>query len=541
MENGLLRLPNELLAEIMTSPELDLDTLLNAALSSRRLHAITLPVYLTRSKIPDPTTISNLVITPGRRAHPLSGLQVSLSIVPFIQKLFCTFPDPLSEINNLYNQIRGVRNVIYNLTAVGEVTLVMDTVNYGNVIGTDAKLTEWSHTIEALLNAIIERSCQSLTLRLGRFMMHSYHMSHDDDHPSFTGIPASEGYGRHPLAVEPTERDNTMTRDHSPVIRGPGWRFYRPPHQGATVVLTHLSREGQSSSNLKHLSLQSSILLLPPCSSWTMSVLQHSPISRLEFTSVLVAGGIWSAMLPLITERVPNLSELSITDCEAILPVDLLGCLLRLPYLTNFSYETRTHHPCGASPVPAFQNLRTLRAPPKWVSHFLKPTSSLPMLSTLIICALDRLLAAGLSPLYALHETLSDLQGRTPISSITLEAYVGNTPFQWVSKDLEAAPLLNHDLLSTFQGTVTFVLEGRNPFPQQIDLVVRWLALFPAFRHLSVRRERGFYGFQCDLVGDDSLQTSALLRPAMIQSFPCVEKLTVYDIPYDLTPDSDDC
>jgi hypothetical protein len=314
----LLDLPNELILLILGHPDLPSVSLLCLSMLCRRLHNIALPLYFQMHGMDDPAQNSNVTMRDDRR-DPISALQMAL-FIPAVHKLSCSFPHYEKSIRPLFPHIRRLRVLISRLAFVREATLILDTP--GSFCGTTGDGVEmWAFEFGELLNTILKRGCTSLTLRYGMFFSEAYELS-----PNRLGGPvkAFRNAVRHMLPPD----------NPSIVVPGEGWEIWG---MGAIAVPMELDAEGCSASALTRFRIESSILLIPPCFSWCLSALRHSPITTLEFFGITLPHKIWSAVLPPIANLVPALTSLSLTNLYGISGIDILLFLAKLPRLKTLT------------------------------------------------------------------------------------------------------------------------------------------------------------------------------------------------------------
>lgn len=358
---GLLDLPNELLLAIM-GQGLSIE-LYHLACCSRRLNHLALPIFLARHRIPYPTEESNIIFptrqtTEPRKIDSLAALQISISIAS-VKKLSCRFPAVPHSPFYPAEQLERLSRLVQRLERVEEVTLIMDGRDrYMGLTGDDAMLAHWSGLFGGLLNLLLERSCKYLCVRNGTFLTQTYELC------------TSEKLNQSPLC-------SALVQGMAGSMMGPGWQYRRVPDQGKEVLFARVTPQARLACTLEELVIQSPILLLPPCSHWTLSAMECSPITRLAFSKVVLTTAIWSVTLPCIAKALgTRLCELSIDTCPGISPEALMDFLAELPELRILKLDRSLSvvHPTMANSLrhPVLPRLHTLDAPSDYIAFLLR-------------------------------------------------------------------------------------------------------------------------------------------------------------------------
>ncbi|KAJ7682589.1 hypothetical protein DFH06DRAFT_298808 [Mycena polygramma] len=465
-------LPNELLLLILGHPDLPSEVLLNLSMLCRRLNYLALPIYFDKHGMKDPAENANLTLRLDNR-DALSALQMAL-FIPAVIKLSCLFPDYETSLRRLFPHICRLRALITRLDFVRQVTLVLGASgSFCSATGDGAET--WALEFGKLLNIILKRGCTSITLRYGTYFSKAYEL-----HPHRAG-PAN--------ALKSAVRNLLPGRPHPvPLV---GWEVLQ---MTAGLIPMELDSEARSSTTLTHFSIESAILLTPPCFSWALSALRHSPITNLEFRGVTLPHNIWSAVLPPIANCVPALTELKLSDLYGLSGVDILLYLTKLPRLriltvgyTEYSRHVQSSFP-DSGPVPKLHELTHLHAPSPLVYHLLRK-NALPNLASL--CITPRRLIMGFRGIRHIGRSVSDIVRRLEkfklAPTISLEIHCGGDSEAEMAADL-AAPLAPGEELTRALQAITrlIVYCGTEIATAELGTLARWIARFPTLLHVAL-------------------------------------------------------
>ncbi|KAJ7904727.1 hypothetical protein B0H14DRAFT_3122674 [Mycena olivaceomarginata] len=421
----LLDLPHELILLILGHRDLPSEALLSLSMLCRRLHNLALPLFFEIHGMEGPAQNAKVTMLDGGR-DGVSALQMSLSI-PAITKLYCPLPH-YDTIPPLFSHIRRLRVLIARLAFVHEVTILLDTP--GSFCGASGDGVEtWALEFEDLLNAILKRGCTSLTLRYRRFFSEAYQLR-----PT-------------PILARPVHAFRNAVRHILPDISSPdgdAWAMWQKTADAGTTVWMELDAEGCSASTLTHFRVESSILLIPPCFSWFISALRHSPLTTLEFFGVTLPHQIWAAVLPPIAALVPALTALTLSNLYGISGTDILLFLAKLPRLTSLTV--------GYTELIMAIGLRGVR-------HIGRSLSDI----------VHRLQKHGLSPV------------------LSLEIQRGRDSDAEMAEDLALAP--GEELLKSLSAITRLIVynESSDLTVRELETLARWIARFPALLHVSLR------------------------------------------------------
>ncbi|KAK0204631.1 hypothetical protein DFS33DRAFT_1382550 [Desarmillaria ectypa] len=362
----LLELPNELLYKIFGEhfDEDQVPQLFTISLTCERLHDICLTQYLSRFGISHPTETCSFTLRNVTELRPdaISGLRVAL-FVPSIRHLVCTFDDALPESEapspaTIITTVRRLQSLLLKLKSVKKITLRFRgrDWNSGSVNVTDTLLASWTSAIGDLLNLALEKSCTYLCIVDGKVMNYAYQFSR-----------AGRGYP-----------SNVLTTSKRTAIRGPDWIFRRVKMGTSTILVD----EAIIPNELHSLDIQSSMLLLPPLSQWTLSVL--TVITSLTISHISLAGHMWTALLPTVAQYASGIEELCVAVCPDITIDDLIAFLALLPKLRTLTLSDEEQYiPGPSAPIPKLTELLRVEAPWRILLHIVQgPLPSLKEVRT---------------------------------------------------------------------------------------------------------------------------------------------------------------
>ncbi|KAJ7460294.1 hypothetical protein FB451DRAFT_1371752 [Mycena latifolia] len=479
---GILDLPTEILVGIFENPAFPTDTLDSLARVCRRLHFIALPLYFSRHAMD--STPNSVVITMDTEGRDLLSVLQSALFIPQTENITCVFPHPsCTSILPLLPHLRRVEAFISRLLFVKHVTLALDTP--GSVclsVGDDQELRAWTSNLEALLNCIIKKQCNSLAVRHGGQFTRAYELC--------PPIPPRRRISRFLGPVEKLLATQGQARDP--------YGFRRVPKQGQSRVGMAMPEDVSCAAQLTSLDLESAILLLPPGLDWTLAALRSGRIASLTLHHYLVEPIIWSTVLPLIASAAPNLTTLVLLEAEGMSDIDVLVFLSQLPlikHLTISTSRTTIIEPHG-HPVVELLHLQTLRASRSFIDYFLLMPASLPNIESIcILCPIAEMgldiseFAARLAPI---TDALDD-HGLAPKLSIAVDqrVYSFGSAVQHLSSDLRKCLARVQELEITIM-PVIFSNVAEMPgwiarFPCVERVAIRWLDAAPEEVELLVR------------------------------------------------------
>ncbi len=164
---------------------------------------------------------------------------------------------------------------------------------------------------------------------------------------------------------------NVLTTSRRTAIRGPDWTFRRVKMGTSTILVD----EATIPNKLHSLDIQSSMLLLPPLSHWTLSVL--AVITSLTISHISLAGHMWTALLPTVAQYASGIEELRIAGCPDITIDDLVAFLALLPNLRILILSDEEQYiPGPSAPVPKLTELVRVEAPWRILLHIVQGPSA---------------------------------------------------------------------------------------------------------------------------------------------------------------------
>ncbi|PPR05096.1 hypothetical protein CVT24_010083 [Panaeolus cyanescens] len=495
---GIDHLPDEILSAIFDNSEVPLEDLFQLRLVSRRLHYFALPLYLARFKIKEPTTLAHIVLKdrPIGTLDALDGLQAAL-YVRSLETVTFTF-----DLNNTPNDtqiamrhMRRVHHFLDSLTAVRSVVLIFGDTICGCCSGLaegetlDDGLLEWSSTAGRMLNKILEKSCQTLRIRGGRYLSHAFLFRFGKhDKPMSGRFTALRNLFRNRGS---SQDDLESPEDWINVLRGDTWTFERAKNTGTALVLTPMTVLARAQSSIRSLHIQSMMLSVPPLLHWTIATIQLSSMTTLKLSKLSINRKCWPALFSLIADANSELSEIHLERIRQITPSDLLRFLGRFPKLStlHLARDVESIDSYDLGPFPDFPCLISLAAPASWV---LKLLSSQRM-------GLGRL--ESLTIFYKLrNEGLSNWLRRTPGPSIptllkeqkrpltvSLDVCLGNNPGWRMLEDIDTPESARRtDIGDVSSLTLIFDEKLIKDDIPVTSVLPRWIGLFFDLRHLAI-------------------------------------------------------
>ena len=287
--------------------------LLALARTSRLLHHLALPTYLSRYGIHDPTS-RTLVLESDAAVQALPGLQISLFI---------------TSLDHLSYKFRGVhphfaREVhqllcfVTRLSQVNEVTLDLGNIDSRWVDGfAITSSIVWKPDFLRLLDVILKKKCLSLTVTHGRFL-----------NPAPPSPPSFKLTNRHHVV--------TIIDDSLSAIR----QFLGSSRRISSkhgVTLHHASYP----SELYKFCIHADILFSPSFHEWTMGTINTCPITSLSFRLAGLHSSTWTSLLSCIT--IPTLTHFS-PETADITFTDLLRFFSRHPSIIDVRLHAHINH-----------------------------------------------------------------------------------------------------------------------------------------------------------------------------------------------------
>ncbi|KAG6866210.1 hypothetical protein C0991_007235 [Blastosporella zonata] len=302
-QSRLLSLSTELV--LLIFEHLPNYALLSVAKTSRRLHYLALPIYFTRHGI-ESNPVPRTLVLQEKAVPALPGLRAALFITS-VENISCKFEGP-EELYFTWGVVELLR-FVHRLSRVSRVSLNVGNIDTRWIDGLATAASEaWKPAFIRLLDTVIERGCESLTVAHGHFLVASS------------------------LLKEGSRLDG-------PVVAPPARTFLGlslPRRKQAAHA--HVSPQNKLASFFVH----SNMLLSPPFYEWTLRMLHTSPLTSLS----LRISGISQATWPLILDAIslPLLTSFSAETTDIAFPA-LLHFLKRHPTITALSLHPHFSHP----------------------------------------------------------------------------------------------------------------------------------------------------------------------------------------------------
>ncbi|KAK7028341.1 hypothetical protein R3P38DRAFT_920864 [Favolaschia claudopus] len=468
----LLSLPNELLIIIFENPKFPVDHLATLSLLCRRLHFLALPIYFARSGMPSPTKSAHIHLS--KDGHDMLAALTMALFITSMEDITCIFPHPsCTSVLPLIPHLNRFRRFVAKFPSVGRVTLQLDARNsMCNSTGDDAALRAWSSCFGGLLNCLVERRCSELTVRYGGYLTRSYELT----------VPP----GLAKFRVRNVLRAMRALLFRSQSGKELDQTFCRSAEQGKQRgALPAISSKAARSSTLRSLRIQSAVLVMPPSLNWTLSALRSCPITSLTLFQISLELEIWAAALTLIASAAPNLTDLSLSELDAIAAVDILKFCSRLPRLTNLEIGdnleaagTPTQCRAGKGSWPEFRHLVSLRAPADFVRHFMLPRTSLRKLTSLCILFYGKTHMSDISvKLLGVGQLMAERR-LSPNLTLSLSLY-SETMVSDFDEVEELSDYVKQYIVCV--GSLTLEVAPFSP----VDLA-RWIRLFPSVQQVCL-------------------------------------------------------
>ncbi|KAJ6514911.1 hypothetical protein C8R47DRAFT_1089041 [Mycena vitilis] len=459
---GLLQLPNEILLQVFE--QLDSADLGIFAISTlaRRLHYLALPIYLAAYGISDASALAaqDLVLS-TTQLDVLGALQTAL-FISSVKHISCSFAlnsarqtYSARDMDNFFRYIRRLAGFLSNLDTVDEVTLNFQDLNFW-VIGESLSVLEtWASAISTLLDVIVQKRCQTLKVAGGMFIVHS---------SQFQRKP-----GPHP----------TMKR----------WSVMSDIHRrfGSAFVLRPESQRvpypARPQPGLRTFNINSRVLLLHPCYSWTIATLRTSPnLISLSIIRVDIPERNWDDILSSI--HAPTLEHFCMDLSCSIKAAAFDRFIVRHPSLKTLTLgrDLRMSED-EVSSKDCLRNLTDLAAAPTFV-RFLMADKRAPAVRNVRL--LVKVTTNAIFKTETLNDTLAACHARLERVHLTLVIAVDYISSHWTGffPDEGAAPPKKRGP-DSLRRTRALEMVSACPSDAFEALALRWLPSFPALESTS--------------------------------------------------------
>ncbi|KAF8889409.1 hypothetical protein CPB84DRAFT_1447096 [Gymnopilus junonius] len=312
---NILDLPNELLLDILVgSAVLSQRDLLNISFLSTRFRSLALPIFLANHGIPDPERETSFYVfewNPNSvrvttRPDALSGL-AHLTTLSKVDRLRCFFQD--ADYKTFRNTFQQASNLPYAVTRVAkfvqtlkhvetaEIYLIWDPYFVNRERSSPyvpmAEIRRWTNAFGYLLNLLVVRGCSSLTIQYSAAFEPAFQFK------SVNAMRKAFSYLSH----------NVLHRDGQPPQLE--WELQRPLNEGKSsnkvVESPTFPSSSVASKRIASLSIHSPVLLLPPFTNWTLSLLRaHPQLSSISFAYIPISKDLWAIILPFIADAMSD-------------------------------------------------------------------------------------------------------------------------------------------------------------------------------------------------------------------------------------------
>ncbi|KAF7349774.1 hypothetical protein MSAN_01704600 [Mycena sanguinolenta] len=448
---GILDLPTEILVKVFDWVEDE--SLYHLALLSRRLNFIALSIYFSRQKV-DLESKSEVVCTlGGLERDVLSALQICL-FIKSLERIDFSIPHSALEptITPFLRHTKRLETFISRLTSVRKVSLRLapHEGNWSISLKNGDELRMWSSHVGTLLNWIVRRGCQYLSITDGS--------SIETDRPGLMD--------RIVRRIVPTPPNNIPAM---------------PPFPSGPSQLTTLV-------------MNSATLLTSPGIDWVQAALRQAPITSLALQMSRGNAQTWSDVLPRFAAAAPRLTLLVLTDLPPFIDVVVLAILDQFSNLTDLhmSYQRRlpdlTAWDLPRLPSPQLRRISSLRAPSVLAEHLLTSKEALPELRALCVLwrARPRMNLPSLFNSLATIAVQVSAHSLVPRLSVDIDARAGFTAADvFMSGDFMGREAIAAGCARVER--LTLRLEGTS---FEVHSVARLVAFFPETAQFSLATRR---------------------------------------------------
>ncbi|KAG6828075.1 hypothetical protein H0H92_009337 [Tricholoma furcatifolium] len=258
--------------------------LVKVAQVCRRLHNHAIPVFLSRFGIASHPPIRSLDIQ--ENTFPaLLGLRIALYVTS-VDDIWCKFGGP--EENQFTQGIVQLLRFVDGLRSVSRLTLNVGKIDTRWVDGlATAASNTWKPQFIRLLDTVLERGCQSLTISHGHFLVASTLLRNGSKLEGPEIVPARTFLGLSLPRRKVVSRERTLPRNE-----------------------------------LTTLSIHSNMMLSSPFYEWMMQTLQFSPITSLSLCLSGIQAATWALILDNIS--LPALTSFAAETVDITFPAILL-------------------------------------------------------------------------------------------------------------------------------------------------------------------------------------------------------------------------
>ncbi|KAJ7039588.1 hypothetical protein C8F04DRAFT_295559 [Mycena alexandri] len=453
---GILRLPNEILLEILQQLDASDPGIFALSTFSKRLHYLALPVYLASHGIVDAPELASqdcLTLAPSQ-LHVLRALGTAL-FIPSLKRIHCSFSLSSArrgysprEMDVFLHHIRSLAGFLSILERVDEVTLDFKGCNFWVISETLDVLERYTSAISTLLNVILEKQCKTLDVEGGMFVVH-------------------------PSQFQTVARP-PMNKHHS-FILAVGRRL-------GSAFMGNGESSGKPQTNLAAFSIRSSMLLLHPCNSWTVAALNSaSNIVSLSVTHVDIPERSWDELLSGL--HAPTLKHLSLNLSCRLRAATIDEFLGRHPFISTLDLGRDLLLEGDVLSKDHIRHLINLSATPNYVRFLMadKRAPAVPYVRVLVKVAPH----APFNVAHINHALDRCDALRLDSVHLTLVVTVEYASSHWTGFFPDEVPSETADRVDTLRYARALELIATHPSDAFAPLALRWLPSFTALQSVS--------------------------------------------------------
>jgi hypothetical protein len=365
-----------------------------------------------------------------------------------------------------FRHIRRLAGFLSILERVDEVTLDFKDLNFWDIEESLGVLETWASTISALLDVILEKQCQTLKVVGGMFIAHS---------SQFLRKPGTR------VAVKRRSVMYDMGRRIGSAFVG---------RADTQQVFT----PGKAQPSLRTFNINSRVLLLHPCFSWTMAALRSSPnLISLSIIRVDIPERSWDDILSNI--HVPSLEYLTMDLSCRIKATAFDQFIARHPLLSTLNLGRDLSLTEGdVASKDCLRNLINLCASPSYI-RFLMADKRAPAVRNVRLHV--KVTSHAIFNAATINHTLAPCHARLGPERVhlTLVIAVDYVSSHWTGffadEDTSTAPpknLKRTPVPDSLRCARALEMVSTCPSEAFEALALRWLPAFPALESISFTR-----------------------------------------------------
>ncbi|TFK62056.1 hypothetical protein BDN72DRAFT_849089 [Pluteus cervinus] len=312
---NLQDLPTELLQKIFVTNDFPRENLISIARVSRRFNSIAIPAVLALYGIRQPSKQFKACVwcgtavqlfSEGKRGKVdvLSGLALGFDITEVEELDWRIDAERSYTMDVLFKDYGRLLRILQRLQRIKTASISFEGLNYFSAWAGAAPIGIWRGLMEGILNVLVERGCKSLVIYHGSLVAQIFVKTKKRGE--------SEG-----VAVMVQRTKNLFgVSTTSPTLEGPTWKMARSK-ASVPMKLANLSEAARRSSQLQRIHISSCMLLHPPLSHWTYSILATPSLTSLTLCGLEFTALEWEAILSwLAIPLKAKLVELTIERCH---------------------------------------------------------------------------------------------------------------------------------------------------------------------------------------------------------------------------------